>query len=109
MKKNFDFNLKNIDGTEAQDVSQKPVLTKNLIINALLNAEAKDGLEKLSRFELAKKLQAGGEQDYSVDELKKIKDLTGQYLPTVVVGQIYNYIEASILRLPPTEILENNE
>jgi len=64
------------------------------IVNALLSAVEKDkGVEKIKKYELAKKVYSNVEVDLNEDEIKLIKDRVGELYAPVIVGQIYELLK----------------
>lgn len=78
----------NVDG-EAVDA-----LVKMAIVNAVLSSvERESGIEKVKKYELAKKIYASDEVDLDEDEIKLIKDRVGETFPPIVVGQVYELLK----------------
>lgn len=96
MKKNFDIVLKNLDGSPLG--SPTPVTMGRAICEVLMGNYPEDQElsveQKISRSKLAHKVHAGGEQDYTVDELTLIKDVVGKRCIILAIGQIFDFIEA---------------
>jgi len=95
--KNFDNEIKNIDGsTLLQDAN--PVVMKSLLVAALMgsNPSEKDvsGDEKFKRYELAQKVNAGGNIDLTPEEIVLLKKLVGVSYTPLVVGQVYKILNA---------------
>lgn len=98
MIKNFDQPLKDIEGNDLLD-NNKPVSMKKVILDAILAVSQDesnlDGETKAKRYKLAQKIVVGGDIDLSIDELKEIKERVGKFGVPLVVGQIYEYMEAA--------------
>lgn len=82
---------------------KKPLLLRHLVANAV--AQDYDGErltfeEKEKRSNLARKILAGGTQDYTSDEITLIKRLCAQGQGNIVVGQIAQHIEKDV---PPPD------
>jgi hypothetical protein len=74
----------------------KPVSLKRVAVEALQanlpDEQNMGGEEKLARFQIAKKVAAGGEQDLTPEEVSKIKLLVGRCYGPVVVGRAYEIL-----------------
>jgi len=67
---------------------------KLVVVNAVLSPVEKElGVDKVKKYELAKKIYASDEVDLNEDEIKLIKDRVGECYPPVVVGQIYELLK----------------
>ena len=78
----------NVDG-QAVDATVKTV-----IVNAVLAPVDKEsGIDKVKKYELAKKIYASDEVDLDEDEIKTIKDAVGKNFAPIVVGQIYELLK----------------
>jgi len=78
----------NVDG-EAVDAT-----VKQAIVNAVLSPVQKEsGIDKVKKYELAKKIYASDEVDLDEDEIKLIKDRIGDVFPPIVVGQVYDLLK----------------
>ncbi|MCD6262343.1 MAG: hypothetical protein J7J52_04905 [Deltaproteobacteria bacterium] len=92
---NMSAELKTLDGEPLIDAG-KPVTLKDVSVNALLaqqERETLDAKEKLARYELALKVNKGGDVEVTVEEIAKIKDCVGKVYPTLVVGQVFHLLE----------------
>lgn len=95
MTVNMDAVLKTLNGEPLIDAG-KPVTLKDVCVNALLaqqDGEVVDAKEKFARYELALKVNKGGDVEVTAEEITKIKDLTGKIYPTLVVGQVFYLLE----------------
>lgn len=64
------------------------------IVNALLGVVEKDkGVDKIRKYELAKKVYSNDEVDLDENEIKLIKDRVGEAFGPVIVGQIYELLK----------------
>jgi len=78
----------NVDG-EAVDATIKMV-----IVNAVLSPVQKEsGVEKVKKYELAKKIHSNDEVDLDEKEIAMIKDAVGENFAPIVVGQIYELLK----------------
>jgi len=78
----------NVDG-QAVDAT-----VRMAIVNAVLSPVQKEsGIDKVKKYELAKKIYASDEVDLNEDEIKLIKDRVGETFPPMVVGQIYELLK----------------
>ena len=78
----------NVDG-EAVDAT-----IKMIIVNAILSpVEKESGIDKVKKYELAKKVFANDEVDLNEDEIKLIKDRVGEVFPPIIVGQVYELLK----------------
>lgn len=120
MKRNFDIPLLHADGeqfvgppTIKKDSTGRPVLDKdnrpilekegdkltvaNLIYHCLLNTAPDEGTEtgdsKFKRWKIAAKVSDGGEQEYSIDDLKLIKDRVGKMATAAEIGAAFEALE----------------
>ena len=81
--------MKDNVGGEAVDAT-----IKMAIINAVLSpVERELGVEKVKKYELAKKVHISDEVDLNEDEIKLIKDRIGETFPPIVVGQVYELLK----------------
>ncbi len=90
--------LKNITGQPMKDTDANGEATdatlKLAIVNALLSPVQKEtGIDKVKKYELAKKVYQNDEVDLNEDEIKLIKDRVGEVFPPLVVGQIYEILK----------------
>ena len=81
MKDNVDGNA--IDAT-----------VKLAIVNAILSpVEKESGIDKVKKYELAKKIYASDEVDLNEDEIKLIKERVGEGFAPIIVGQIFELLK----------------
>ena len=86
--------LKTFTGDPIND-AQGPVTIGKVAIAALLASYADEmptGEEKLWRYNLARRLNVGGEVEISTDDAALIKRLVGKAYGAVVVGPVYEAI-----------------
>lgn len=90
--------LKTIDGQIMKDSDGQgnvvDATIKMIVVNAILSpVEKEPGVEKVKKYELAKKVYASDEVDLNEDEIKLIKDRVGEVFAPVIVGQIYELLK----------------
>jgi len=90
--------LKTMDGQVMKDtdVQGKAVdaTVRLAIVNAVLSpVQNEKGLDKVKKYELAKRVYVSDEVDLNEDEIKLIKDRVGETFPPIVVGQIYELLK----------------
>ena len=90
--------LKTMDGEVMKDNDRQgkavDATVKNAIVNAVLAPVQKElGVDKVKKYELAKKVYASDEVDLNEDEIKTIKDAVGENFAPIVVGQIYELLK----------------
>ena len=78
----------NVDG-QAVDAT-----VRTAIVNAVLAPVQKEsGIDKVKKYELAKRIFENDEVDLNEDEIKTIKDAVGENFAPIVVGQIYELLK----------------
>ncbi len=95
MKRDFDYKLKNLDGS-AGEVNGKAVRVKDEVIPALqfvLPGQILSPEQKIERYKLAVKAYDGGEQDLTQAELDLIKQCVGYAAAVLVVGQVADWCD----------------
>ena len=90
--------LKTLDGQTMKDNDGKgnavDATVKTAIVNAILSpVEKESGIDKVTKYELAKKIYASDEVDLNEDEIKLIKDRVGEGFAPIVVGQIFELLK----------------
>lgn len=93
--------LKNLAGNIMKDNDgQGNVIDATLklaIVNALLTnsqqGRSENGVDKVKKYELAKKVYQNDEVDLNEDEIKLIKEKVGESFGPLVVGQIYELLK----------------
>ena len=89
--------LKTLDGQVMKDnVGGDAVdaTVKTAMINAVLApVERELGVEKVKKYELAKRIFENDEVDLNEDDIKTIKDAVGKNFAPIVVGQIYELLK----------------
>lgn len=94
MKKNFDFNMTDIDGNILKE-NDKIVTARMIVVAALLAAEREEtaGEEKARRYDLALSINKGGEQDLKSEDIALLKKLIGKGYSPLVVGPLYKFLD----------------
>jgi len=86
-----------MDGQAMKDnVDGKAVnaTVKTAIVNAVLAPVQKEsGIEKVAKYELAKKIYSSDEVDLDEKEIATIKTAVGEQFAPIVVGQIYELLK----------------
>jgi len=78
----------NVDG-QAVDAT-----VKMAIVNAVLApVQNEKGVDKVKKYELAKKVYNSDEVDLDEKEIATIKERVGETFPPIVVGQIYELLK----------------
>lgn len=89
--------LKSISGETMKDIVDGNAIdatVKMAIVNAILSpVEKESGVDKVKKYELAKKIYASDEVDLNEDEIKLIKERVGEGFAPIVVGQIYELLK----------------
>ncbi len=80
-------------GGKIQDADLKFYSVFSLTGNPKDPTKQINGVEKLKRFELAQKINKGGEIEVTVEEITLIKQLIGEYLPIIIVGRCYELLD----------------
>lgn len=89
--------LKTLDGRVMKDdVDGKAIdaTVRMAIVNAVLApVQNEKGVDKVVKYELAKKVYTSDEVDLNEDEIKTIKDAVGENFAPIIVGQIYELLK----------------
>lgn len=95
MKINFDAVLVHIDGKPLQvdksDMTLKFACTESLMA-AIREDETATGAVKITRYELAVKVNVGGEVEISPEEASLLKERIGKVFGVAVVGPAYKLL-----------------
>lgn len=94
MKINLDTEIKTLGDKSIPSDSGDKVTLKVICRNALLADLKADPVEKFNRFKIAYKVENGGEQEFSVDEVKKMKDCIGEVYPPLLLGQAWKLLDS---------------
>lgn len=93
MKVNFSKPIVNIQTDEPFKTNKGDMLLAHVCVEALLVVDQNDGKtggeEKLRRYELAKKVSAGGEINIKPEEATLLKDRIGKTYGPAVVGPAF--------------------
>jgi hypothetical protein len=99
MKIDFTQPLSGLDDEPIKDETSKDVLLSTPCINSLLATsqnEQTEPVEKLARWVLAQKItKATAPIDLTIEEVAKIKDLTGKYMPILIMGSVWQILEGN--------------
>jgi hypothetical protein len=95
---NVNQTLKTMDGKTMKDNDGTgnaiDATVKLVIVNALLSpVRDEKGVDKVRKYELAKKVYASDEVDLNEDNIKLIKERVGEVFPPMIVGQIYELLK----------------
>ena len=94
MKYRLNVPLKELDGSDVVGSNKQVVTVSQQCILALCVQEEIDGFEKMKRGELAEKIfKAKDEVELTIDEIALVKQLSGKYLSTLGVMQIWRLLE----------------
>ena len=94
MKYKLDVPLKELDGSDVVGQNKQVVTVSQQCILALCVQEEIDGIEKMKRGLLAEKIfKANGEVELTIEEIALLKQLSGKYLSTLGVMQIWRLLE----------------
>ncbi len=89
--------LKTLDGEVMKDNADGVAINatvKLCMVNAILSpVERESGVDKVKKYELAKKIHSSNEVDLNEDEIKLIKDRVGETFPPIVVGQVFELLK----------------
>jgi hypothetical protein len=89
--------LRTLDGQGMKDnVDGKAVdaTVKMVIVNAILSpVEKENGVDKVKKYELAKKVYASDEVDLNENDIRLIKERIGECFPPIIVGQIFELLK----------------
>jgi hypothetical protein len=99
MIKDLDIPVCDLDGEQVVDRIKgvdRPATIRNVVVNALalVNGEQVTGEEKMKRYKLAIRLNDGGKQDFTPEELSLIKSVIGVMYSPLIVGQVYDWADS---------------
>jgi hypothetical protein len=99
MTKDLDIPVLDLEGEQVIDRVKgvdRPATIKNFIVNALalVNGEQIPGDEKMQRYKLAKRLNDGGQQEFTAEEISVIKNVVGVMYSPLIVGQVYEWADS---------------
>lgn len=97
MKRNFDFVLKDLNGADLKQSADEVLTMKAVSITSLMGTHEADrnisGDEKLKRYLLAVKINAGGEVELTAEEIAQLKSLIGRAYGPIAVGPAFLFLE----------------
>ncbi len=98
MKVDMSKVLTTMDGKALMESDDKgeaiEVTAQAVVVNALLTpVQNEKGVDKLRKFELAKKVHGDNGVDLDEDDIKLIKDRVGEVYAPLIVGQIYDLLK----------------
>jgi len=90
--------LKTMDGQVMKDNDGQgnaiDATVKLALVNAVLSpVQNEKGVDKVLKFELAKRIYKADEVDLTAEEISLIKERVGEVFPAVIVGQIYELLK----------------
>jgi hypothetical protein len=99
MTKDLDIPVFDLEGEQVIDRvrgEDRPATIRNFVVNALalVNGEQASGEEKMRRYKLAMRLNEGGTQEFTPEELSLIKSVIGVMYSPLIVGQIYEWADS---------------
>jgi hypothetical protein len=101
MKIKTDTPIKNLAGQVMKDNdgqgNSMDASVRTVVVNALLaplqQGKNEQGVDKVKKYELAKKIFSDDEVELTVEEVALIKSRVGETFPPLVVGQVYEMLE----------------
>lgn len=100
MKIDLDAVLRDLDGKpmKSDASSDSPNATLKSICLSALMASLPDeqhlpGTEKIVRYKLAIRIHDGGSQEFTPEEVTKMRDLIGKVYTTLVVGRAFDMLD----------------
>ena len=90
--------LRTMDGQVMKDNDEQgkavDATVKNAIVNAVLApVQNEKGVDKVAKYELAKKVYSSDEVDLDEKEIATIKTAVGEQFAPIVVGQIFELLK----------------
>lgn len=90
--------LKTLDGQVMKDNDGQgnviDATAKLAMVNAILAPKQSDkGVDKVRKYELAKRIYGNDEVDLNEEEIKEIKDAVGENFAPIIVGQIHELLK----------------
>ena len=82
---------------EGEEQKYAPITLGSLCVNAMLSNDPKEviiGTVKANRWNLAMKIHGQVDVELTAEEVTLIKDLIGKTHSTLVVGRVYDFLEA---------------
>ena len=99
-KVNTDFIITNIKGIAYKDSDNLDMTLQWVLVQAILSRNAQevvDGNESLRRLKLAMRIDRGGEQDFTSEEIVEMKKLIPNLRDTTLVARAILAIEGKML------------
>lgn len=94
MLKNVDTPIVNLDGSTIQQ-KDTVVTIRDVLENALLAPiDGLTGTQKVARYRLAMAVHAGGDVEFKPEDLVLVKEAVGSTMPTLSVGQVFDWCDA---------------
>jgi hypothetical protein len=97
MKVQVNKKLKNLDGSpivELKDKKEVAIKIKEILVNSLLVPKEKEsGVEKVKKYELAKRIHGGTVVDLKPEEIVLLKDSVGSSYAPLIVGQVFEMLD----------------
>ena len=95
---NTNIELKNLQGDILKDIDGQGnainATVKVALVNAILSpVQGEKGVDKVKKYELAKKVYEADEVDLNEDEIKIIKERVGELYAPIIVGQIFELLK----------------
>lgn len=96
---NVDVVLKNLQGESLKDTNAQGEVIEATVKLALINAilaptkAQESGMDKVKKYELAKRIYASSEVDLDIEEIKLIKDCVSAIYPALITGQIFEMLQ----------------
>jgi len=95
---NVDGVLKSMSGETLKDVVNGEAIdakVKDALVNAILSpVQNEQGVEKVKKYELAKRIYAGGDIDLVAEEVALIKERVGESYAPIIVGQLFELLDS---------------
>lgn len=99
MLRNFDQTMKDLEGKPIKDENEKEITLKSIAVGALMasypDEQNLSGEEKFKRYNLAVKINKGGEIEVSAEDISDLKKLIGKGFSVLAVGSAYKLLEAN--------------
>lgn len=102
MKINFDIAITDLDGNEIKNSEKREevVTLKHIAIMSLMNPVPKqnsteNGAIKFSRYQLAQKINVGGEVEITAEEISTLKEKIAESYSPLIVGRSYDILESN--------------
>ena len=97
MKIDVEQVLTTISGEVLEIAEDTPITVKKTCVDVLLAITEADkgsnGEQKLRYYNLANKIQSGGEVDLTAEEVVLLKERIGTICPTLIVGKMFEILD----------------